>query len=145
MRTASLMGAERFIIYGKHGYDRRSTVGAHNYINIVKAGSIDREGSMEIDYSGLMPLMASYQLSPIFFDTGGIPLNELNMKEYDLYYHRFGYSPCLIFGNEGMGLPSELTNGKRVVTIPQRGVLRSLNVSSAASIAIHHFSSYLSK
>jgi tRNA G18 (ribose-2'-O)-methylase SpoU len=32
MRTASLFGAERFIIYGRHNYDSRTTVGAQNYL-----------------------------------------------------------------------------------------------------------------
>lgn len=143
MRTASLMGAERFIIYGKQGYDRRTTIGAQNYINVLKAGSIIR-GTEELDYSHFIPLMANYRLSPIFFDTGGTPLADVDMSYYADLTKIFGYTPCLIFGNEGMGIPAELTKGATVVTIPQRGVLRSLNVSAAASIAIHHFSNFLS-
>ncbi len=143
MRTAALMGAEKFIIYGRHNYDSRTTVGAQNYIEVVKAGSINHNG--EIDYSQFIPLMANHQYSPVFFDTGGIPLPELDMTKYTGMRKHFGYIPCLIFGNEGLGIPKELTDSVgTLVTIPQRGVLRSLNVSAAASIAIHHFSSFLS-
>lgn len=144
MRTAALMGAEKFIIYGRHNYDSRTTVGAQNYIEVVKAGSINHNG--EIDYSQFWITLFERGYVPIFFDTGGQSLGTFDMKEISLMRSR-NWKPCLIFGNEGLGIPQELLNKELaplVLTIPQRGVLRSLNVSAAASIAIHHFSSFLS-
>ena len=36
VRSACLFGAENFYIFGRKKFDRRSTVGAENYINIVQ-------------------------------------------------------------------------------------------------------------
>ena len=35
MRSACAMGFQKFIICGRHHYDKRFTVGAHNYIDVV--------------------------------------------------------------------------------------------------------------
>lgn len=143
MRTACLLGAERFIIYGRHGYDRRSTVGAQNYIDIIKAGSIDRGGSLEVDYTEFFPLMDKLNYDPIFFETGGKSLYDIDMTPYTDYVN--AKTPCLVFGNEGVGIDRSLLAGQKVISIAQRGVLRSLNVCAAASIAIEYFSHKLSK
>lgn len=138
MRTACLAGAERFIIYGKYGYDRRTTVGAHNYIDIVKAGSIDRGGSLEINCSAFEPTIRKFDYVPVFLETSRPTIYEYDPLE-DI--KTFGLKPCLVFGNEGMGLPEAITCGARhQYCIPQRGVLRSLNVCAAASIAIEYVS-----
>ena len=136
IRTASLMGAERFIIYGHIRYDGRTTVGAHNWLDIVKIDARIPD-SIELNYDNFFPTMEKYDYNPIFFDTGGISIKNVDMSSI---CHR----PCLIFGNEGVGIPPILYQNRTVITIPQRGVLRSLNVSSAASIGMYHFSSYLS-
>ncbi len=136
MRTACLMGAELFIIYGHPKIDGRSTVGAHNWLNI-KIIDARIPNSIELDYTKLYPALAELNYQPIFFDTGGISINQLDMTAIK-------QKPCLIFGNEGLGIPKEVIQNNTIVTIPQRGVLRSLNVSNAASIAIFHFSNYFS-
>jgi tRNA G18 (ribose-2'-O)-methylase SpoU len=43
--------------------------------------------------------------------------------------------PCLVFGNEGYGLPDSFIGNDQRISIAQRGVARSLNVSAAAAIA----------
>lgn len=144
MRTASLMGAEKFVIYGRHGFDRRSAVGAQNYIDIIKAGSLV-PNTEEIDYTDFFPTMKRLGYEPIFFDTGGVDLTSSTIDTMHRHCAAMKVKPCLVFGNEGLGIPNELTNGSIIITIPQRGVLRSLNVGAAASIAIHRFSEYYSK
>lgn len=138
MRTACVAGAERFIIYGKHGYDRRTTVGAHNYIDIVKAGSIDRGGTLEVDWSRFHDTLRNLDYYPVYLET-----NCQWIYEFDPFpdMRDYGLKPCLVFGNEGIGLPGAITCGARhMYSIPQRGVLRSLNVCAAASIAIEYVS-----
>ena len=153
LRTASLMGAERFIIYGRHNYDSRTTVGAQNYIDVVKSGSINLQ-ERELELREFWTTMEDYRYVPIFFDTDGTSLYEFDFNVIDEFNYWYNvwysvlnkqYRPCLVFGNEGMGIPEELKMGHYVLTIPQRGVLRSLNVSAAASIAISYFSQYYSK
>lgn len=132
MRSACLLGAERFIIFGRHSYDRRTTVGSHNYMEIVKAGSIDRGGGLDIDYKEFEPTLAKYNYHPVFLETGGEPLDKFH------FVHTFGDTdPCLVFGNEGLGIPAWLMVNHPVVSVPQGGVLRSFNVSAAASIAMY--------
>ena len=140
MRTACLMGAELFIIYGLPKIDKRTTLGAHNWLNI-KIVDARIPNSIELDCSKLFPTLDALGYTPVFFDTGGVSINDLDMSAY----RGDEKKPCLIFGNEGLGIPKEVTQNHTIVTIPQRGVLRSLNVSNAASIAIWHISNSLSQ
>jgi tRNA G18 (ribose-2'-O)-methylase SpoU len=138
MRTACLMGAELFIIYGLPKIDSRSCVGSQNWLNI-KVIDARIPGSIELDYTNFFSTLNELGYEPVFFDTGGISINNLDMTQFK------NKKPCLIFGNEGLGIPKEVTQNRTIVTIPQRGVLRSLNVSNASSIAVYHFSNYLSQ
>lgn len=138
MRAASLLGAERFIIFGSKKFDRRSTVGAQNYIDLVKFDAKISKHSDEIDYSKFRPLMEQYNYIPVFIETGGLDIARIHIA-VDV----FGKTPCLVFGNEGIGIPTEVMKNGLKFSIPQYGVLRSLNVSSAASIAMYEISKYL--
>ena len=140
MRTACLMGAELFIIYGLPKIDKRTTLGSQNWLN-VKIVDARIPNSIELDYSKLFPTLDELGYTPVFFDTGGISINDLDMTAFKAENKK----PCLIFGNEGLGIPKSLTENQTIVTIPQRGVLRSLNVSNAASIACFYFSNSLSQ
>lgn len=138
MRTACLMGAELFIIYGVPKIDKRTTLGSQNWLNI-KIVDARIPNSVDLDYSKLFPTLCDLGYTPVFFDTGGISINDLDMSQYK------NNKPCLIFGNEGLGIPKQITENHTIITIPQRGVLRSLNVSNACSIAIFYISNYLSQ
>lgn len=139
MRSASLLGAEKFLIFGSKKYDRRSTVGAQNYIDVVAFDAKKDRNSLDLDYSKFDQFMDSYNYYPVMFDTGGIPVDQYNWID-----RSSNKKPCLVFGNEGLGLPEELTKNKQIVTIPQLGVLRSLNVGIAASIAMYEAMKQLS-
>ncbi len=139
MRTACLMGAERFIIFGRRKYDKRSTVGAQNYIEVVRIDAMIDDKNIDVSKFHLM--MEDYHYVPFMFETNGLPFARWNAKKF------LPYNPCLVFGNEGYGLPSELLSTARpktTISIPQRGVLRSLNVSSAAAIAMYEVAQQLS-
>lgn len=144
MRTASLLGAEKFIIYGVPKYDKRSTVGAQNYIDVVKVDAKVDQHSSEITYDKFHPTMVQYGYVPMFIETGGYNISALPgvLKSVTGLAIR---KPCLVFGNEGQGLPEALMKGHMKFSIAQRGVLRSLNVSSAASIAMYEMMKYLLK
>ena len=47
---------------------------------------------------------------------------------------------CLVFGNEGGGLPPRILvkHPERVCRIPMSGPVRSLNLATAAGIALYH-------
>jgi len=133
IRSAVIFGAEKFFIIGKRRYDRRSTVGAQNYINIeyIEEDVSDIEGQKHI----LDKIGEDY--SPIFIEHGG---TDITSQEFQ-HWNRC----CFIFGEEGTGIPETMIDiarqyahdENRVLTIDQIGVLRSLNVSAAAAIVMH--------
>ena len=135
IRTASLMGAERVIVFGKRKYDRRSCVGSHNYLPVDRVLGFEDERVDDFDPLDISPSLLYSTLDelgyvPIFVEQGGT-----NIKDFDVL--KLDKKPCLVLGCESTGIPKQLlVDAKHVVSIPQRGVMRSLNVSSAASIAM---------
>ena len=132
IRSAVIFGAEKFYIIGKRRYDRRSTVGAQNYINIeyIEEDVTDTEGQKRI----LDKIGDDY--NPIFIEQGGTDITSQEFQHWDRC--------CFIFGEEGTGIPTSMidlarqnNDTGRVLTIDQIGVLRSLNVSAAAAIVMH--------
>lgn len=73
-------------------------------------------------------------LEPFLVEQGGIPLEDINFKP-------FMKKPiCFIMGNEGEGLPAEMLRTKfPKITISQYGLVRSLNVSMAATVVMYEF------
>lgn len=126
VRTASLMGAECVIVAGRRIYDKRSTVGAQNYIPVHRVDCLVDETT--VDYDAVERTITQLGYTPVCVEHGGTLVRKFDFRSVD--------RPCLIFGNEGFGLPEEFTSRHRCVSIPQRGVLRSFNVSSAAAIVI---------
>ena len=130
IRTASLLGAEAVHIFGRKKFDKRSTVGAENYIDIVHhvyAGTLD-----PICDDLIIDDIQELLYEPVLVEQGGIPIGRY-------LYNGIGNGnigkPIFIFGSESHGIPDEILNHfPRRISIPQRGVLRSYNVSAAMSI-----------
>jgi tRNA G18 (ribose-2'-O)-methylase SpoU len=114
IRTAAAFSAADFFIIGNRQFDRRSLVGAGNYINVVY---------ME-EYN--IDIINSLGYYPVFIEQGGKDINTFIPKG----------KPLLIFGNEATGIPEKYLTEEHY-SITQTGVIRSLNVSSAAAIAIN--------
>ena len=130
IRSACLFGAENFYIFGRNKFDKRSTVGAENYINIVQYVFDDPiHADMQIA-TKLKDLETILGYSVILCDTGGVELS--NDTSWKLYKDKH---PLFIFGSESHGIPDAVSNHFNMkVSIPQRGVLRSFNVSAAMNI-----------
>ena len=123
MRTASLLGASDFFIFGRRKYDKRSTVGAQNYINVHR---------YPMDVKSLHDVCQDTGYQPVFIEQGGLtlPLTEVERN-------RMPTKPMFVFGSESDGIPEDIMYTfpyAPIISIPQRGVLRSYNVSSAMSI-----------
>jgi len=126
LRTASLMGAEHFYIFGRRKTDDRSMVGADKYIPLTRIHGFTNTGEFDkLKFYDEFILKRNFM--PVFVETDGSPLNE---------YHWPYNNTLLVFGNESTGIPDELSRSYPKVSIPQRGVLRSLNVATAASIVM---------
>lgn len=123
MRTASLLGARDFFIFGRKKYDKRSTVGAQNYINVHQS---------PMDVKSLHEACQDTEYQPVFIEQGGltVPLTE---GERD----RMPTKPMFVFGSESDGIPEDIMYTfpyAPIISIPQHGVLRSYNVAAAMSI-----------
>lgn len=145
LRTATMFSAERFFILGKRQWDRRSSVGSHNYIDVVVHPADTENGVIPRDQ--LNELMTAYGYFPVFVELGGTDLLDIkyNASNPKGCIDRFGElkyqgrNPCIILGNEHYGISKEYIGSDPCVSIDQGGVMRSLNVSAAAAIVIHHF------
>lgn len=135
IRTACVLGAAHVFIFGRKKYDRRSTVGAHHYINIHHHNTITENG--QFDWIFALDVIRVHGFTPILIEQHGNPLSSLRLSPDERV--------CLVLGSEDCGIPEEVCAVERTYTIPQIGVLRSLNVSAAAAIAMYTVADQLSQ
>jgi tRNA G18 (ribose-2'-O)-methylase SpoU len=138
MRTSSIMGVGQFIIMGRRKYDHLSCVGTQHHIPndrilLIKgdqSDTLDEEGAL----SNLTRLQADYTIVFIEQNATAIPLNKIHTVE-------FNKPPLFVFGSESEGIPASIIGLKDsiCVEIPQRGVGRSLNVSTACAMVLYEW------
>lgn len=128
IRTACVLGAEKVFIFGRRKYDRRSTVGAHHYIDILHQDCASADNTFDWDTALHTIRVNGY--TPVLIEQNGQPLHQLDVSLY--------HPLCLVMGAEDCGIPEDVCAKEVVYTIPQPGILRSLNVSTAAGIAMWH-------
>jgi tRNA G18 (ribose-2'-O)-methylase SpoU len=107
-------------------------VGAQNYIQVHKITALLDDETP--DYSKIFEDIISHGYTPVLVEQGGTKIRDYIWPE----------NPCIVLGNESTGFPVEIVSQWDTVTIPQRGVIRSLNVSTAAGIVMEHLSYSLS-
>jgi tRNA G18 (ribose-2'-O)-methylase SpoU len=129
IRTAVILGCSDVYIVGRRKYDRRSEVGAKNYIRVHRFQTIEPGFFQE------------NKLVPIFLEQGGAPLEDFSFKPYLPGKLEEGWKLVFVVGSESFGLPPDLMRSLKapVLSISQYGVLRSLNVSIAASIVLYEY------
>jgi tRNA G18 (ribose-2'-O)-methylase SpoU len=129
IRTAVVLGCSDVYVVGRRKYDRRPEVGAKNYIRIHRHAEIGPEFFQE------------NRLVPIFVEQGGVPLENFSYRPYFPGKLQPGWKMVLVVGSESYGLPKSLIQslGAPILTISQYGILRSLNVTIAASIVLYEY------
>lgn len=130
IRTACVMGAAKVFVFGRKKYDRRSTVGAHHYIEVLPY-DVTTDTNM-LDWDAALQTIRVNGYTPVLVEQGGAPLHTLDVTRY--------HPLCLVFGAEDYGIPAAIRQQEPCYSIPQQGVVRSLNVSTAAGIAMWHIS-----
>lgn len=138
IRSACLLGATNFYIFGRKKFDKRSTVGAENYINIVQYTYDD---PMTADEQMLTDLR-SLPHAIIACEQGGVTVGTQDCGTLYL----LGTHPMFLFGSESHGIPQLILDQMDPtgypdyefprLSIPQVGVLRSFNVSAAMNIIV---------
>ena len=129
IRTAVILGCSDVYIIGRKKYDRRSEVGAKNYIHVHRYPTIEPTFFQE------------NKLLPIFIEQGGSALEDFSFKPYLPAKLEDGWKVVFVMGSESLGLPSCLLKSLQapILSISQYGIMRSLNVSIAASIVLYEY------
>jgi tRNA G18 (ribose-2'-O)-methylase SpoU len=136
IRSAILHGAEKVWIFGRHRYDRRSTVGAHHYIDIETVDGFADPNTGEFSPEKWNELIDSNFLYPMFVEQGGIMLHNFDWVDEIHSAQVLGATPAIVMGNETNGIPDNILfkRGFPIISIPQRGVIRSFNVATAMNM-----------
>mgnify|MGYP003345991199 CR=1 FL=1 len=123
LRSSNFFGAREFFYWGKKRFDRRSTVGVHNYTPMNFLENIEEVSNLKQKYT-LVGLENNID--------GTIPLRKFDW--------RLNKPPCIVVGEECNGIHEAVVKMcDFLVEIPNFGSVRSLNVGSAATLAMHDY------
>jgi tRNA G18 (ribose-2'-O)-methylase SpoU len=137
IRSAHLLGAERCVVFGRRKIDNRGLVGASHYTQVDKVMGIDESLNLRVDT--FRDYCMENRLIPIIVEHGGESCFSFNWKTKIDNILQSNMKPILVLGTEREGIPPEIISeskflGGYIVTIPQRGVIRSHNLSMAFAI-----------
>lgn len=117
IRNSNAFLGKQIFVLGRKKYDRRGTVGTHNYENLIHVPTMDELPDI--------PIVAIDNVD------GAVPMETFEWPEEHF---------IMAFGQEQVGLPEEvLERAKHIVYISQYGSVRSINVGTASGIAMYDY------
>lgn len=124
LRNTNFFNLTECIYVGKRSWDRRGAVGTQNYTKLSYCESVDK----------FWQYVEDNNYCPIGIE------NNVNYDIKNLYNFDFPYNPLFIFGEECEGLSSEtLDKCRYIVSIPDYGSVRSVNVGTASGIIMSEY------
>lgn len=140
IRTASLFSMEKVILIGKRMYDKRTTVGMHNYITVERISATTGDQNERLDIPIIIQLLIDYSkiYQIILIEQGGVDLKNIHtVLDNDK-------PKMFILGTENDGIPNEILQMKDqlsalIVSIRQTGVGRSFNVGVAFGMVAYEY------
>jgi len=143
IRTSCVSGIEKVWIFGRRRYDRRSLVGSNNYIEIVSINGF-KDDTIEYDTELLKEFLEINNFVPIYAEIcdKSEKLGKFSWKEKINNIVENNKKPLIVMGNENYGFTEDVIKifdsvpYSFCVTIPQKGVIRSFNVSNALAIIL---------
>lgn len=133
IRNSNFFGYEKvFYVGGKKQYDRRGTVGTHNYTDVVFIKT-EEEFVKTIKDQGYTLISiennVNYPYSDLFQFIDNVNVDDIK--------------PIFVFGEEQKGLSDYiLENSAHILTISGKGTVRSLNVGTASGIVLGYYSKF---
>lgn len=124
IRTANFLGFEEVLYYGRRKWDKRGAVGTYHYTRLTYFESEEE----------FLKTISERNYNLIALE---------NNIDYTSPLHTFNWpnNPCIIVGEEESGLTAQvLDQAYACVEIPSRGSVRSLNVATAAGMAMYDLS-----
>jgi len=145
IRTSCLLGARKVVLFGRRRFDRRGCVGSQNYIPIEKVDCLNDDG-LSLNTDIIIQYLMNNNILPILVEHDGINIFSKVFSEQLANIKNSNFTPMIIMGNESNGMPHEFINfcknhiaNTMHVSIPQIGVMRSYNVSTAFGIVASKF------
>jgi tRNA G18 (ribose-2'-O)-methylase SpoU len=138
IRSAHLMGAESCVVFGRRKIDNRGLVGAANYTPVEKVWGVDENLQLQTDV--FVKYCEDNSLVPVFVEQGGENVYDVDWTQLHFTWKNVCKRKImLVLGTERDGIPPDIMQaginlGGTVVSIPQRGVIRSHNLSMAFAI-----------
>lgn len=129
IRTANAFGFRHVFHIQKEGkkIDKRATVGTHNYTNVIHCYNEDE----------FFDKLREYDYIPVAVE------NNINYTCKNAMDYVALRRSCFIFGSESSGLESTvLDKCLDIITLPNYGSVRSLNVATAAGIIMANYVKY---
>lgn len=138
IRSANSFNIDHVVMAGRRNYDRRGAVGAQNYIDVKH----------EEDMLAVLLNYFNHKLVILEYDER-YPMTEISEYEWDP-------KSILVVGEEGRSVPDWILNCAKphgsdgmttadIVYVPMMGTVRSLNLASAASIAMYDYNMKIGK
>ncbi len=136
IRNGLLTGAEKVAIMGRRKYDKRGTVGSENYVDVERIEALNDDG-LTIKPDVFWNWIEANHYVPFFCEQGGTPIHKIDW--YNWVQSVAPSKPCLVFGNENRGIQNDILDDRRgrIMSIPQKGVIRSYNVGVASGIIMY--------
>lgn len=145
-RSSCCLGVNKYHILGKKKYLPSSQVG-YNFIPIIyhdvfpKFRDRNDESTLTKFNSDILDEFLSSKNYQIYL----IEQNGSNMLDYDFTKKDDSKTDLIIFGNETHGIPDSLQKyiikkyDAKVISVPQIGIGKSLNVSNCGSIVLYEY------
>lgn len=137
IRSSHLLGAERVVVFGRRKIDNRGLVGAAHYTPVDKVWAVNDD--LTINVNAFVQFCLDNQVIPVFIEQGGENCFLMDWQTRFDGYSQQNMKPMLVLGTERDGIPADVIDagislGGMIVSIPQKGVLRSHNLSMAFAI-----------
>jgi tRNA(Leu) C34 or U34 (ribose-2'-O)-methylase TrmL len=135
-KNMTMFVEDKYGCKGKKSFDRRSTVGTHNYIPTIHIKTEDEFINFCLN-----------KYSMVCVENNIPEYSHKNISLFDdVVFEGFKNPPIFIFGEEQLGISNSILSAcDKIITIPHYGSVRSLNVGSCAATIFAFYRKYFNK